>query len=156
MEHAMTLQRDALRTEKSVLIDQPRIDIADLLSRARDASNFLKALAHESRLVILCLLAEGEKSVMELTELLGQRQPSVSQQLARLKSEDLVQARRNGKHIYYSLARDEVRDIILVLHAAFCGDMQPRSPAGNRLRVRGRGTASPRTARQRRDRAAGR
>jgi ArsR family transcriptional regulator len=101
-------------------------------------------------------LAEGEKSVMELTELLGQRQPSVSQQLARLKSEDLVQARRNGKHIYYSLARDEVRDIILVLHAAFCGDMQPRSPAGNRLRVRGRGTASPRTARQRRDRAAGR
>jgi DNA-binding transcriptional ArsR family regulator len=152
----MTLQREALRAEKSVLIDQPRIDIADLLARARDASNFLKALAHESRLVILCLLAEGEKSVMELTELLGQRQPSVSQQLARLKSEDLVQTRRNGKHIYYSLAREEVRDIILVLHAAFCGDALPQAPAGDRPRVSKGRPAQPRAAQRSRGRATGR
>lgn len=120
-----TLQRESSRADKSVLIDQRRVDIAQLLERAHDASEFLKALAHESRLVILCLLAEGEKSVMELAELLGQRQPSVSQQLARLKGEDLVQTRRDGKHIFYSLAREEVRDVILVLHAAFCG-----TPAG--------------------------
>lgn len=150
----MTLQRDSFRADKSVLIDQPRIDIADLLVRASDASKFLKALAHESRLVILCLLAEGEKSVMELTELLGQRQPSVSQQLARLKDENLVQTRRAGKHIYYSLARNEVRDIILVLHAAFCGDALPQPPAGQRPAVSKRSAGQAQAARQRRGRTA--
>ena len=73
-----TLQRELSRADKSVLIDQRRVDIAQLLERAHDASEFLKALAHELRLVILCLLAEGEKSVMELAELLGPRCPSSS------------------------------------------------------------------------------
>lgn len=150
-----TLQREAHRAEKSVLIDQRRVDIAELLDRARDASEFLKALAHESRLVILCLLAEGEKSVMELADLLDQRQPSVSQQLARLKSEDLVQTRRDGKYIYYSLAREEVRDVILVLHAAFCGSVLPPVQS-DRARVRKRAPGQPRSARQRSGRAAGR
>ena len=149
------LQCETHRAEKSVLIDQRRVDIAELLDRARDASEFLKALAHESRLVILCLLAEGEKSVMELADLLDQRQPSVSQQLARLKSEDLVQTRRDGKFIYYSLAREEVRDVILVLHAAFCGSVL--SPVqSDRARVRKRSPGQPRSARQRSGRAAGR
>ncbi|NJL07933.1 MAG: winged helix-turn-helix transcriptional regulator [Methylacidiphilales bacterium] len=115
-----------------VMIDQPRVDIAELLQHARVASEFLKALAHESRLVILCLLAEGEKSVMELAELLGERQPAVSQQLARLKGEHLVQARRDGKHIYYSLARDEVRDVIVALHAAFCAPARTAPEAAGR------------------------
>ncbi|KAA5596240.1 ArsR/SmtB family transcription factor [Blastochloris sulfoviridis] len=104
-----------------LLVARRRVDIAELLSYARDASELLKALSHESRLVILCLLAEGDKSVSELAEILDQRQPAVSQQLARLKSDRLVQARREGTHIYYSLAREEVRDVILALHAAFCG-----------------------------------
>ncbi|MEZ5787347.1 MAG: metalloregulator ArsR/SmtB family transcription factor [Xanthobacteraceae bacterium] len=121
----IALQRATSRAEKSVLIDRRRVDIADLLERAQEASDFLKALAHESRLVILCLLAEGEKPVMELAELLDERQPSVSQQLARLKSEGLVCTRREGKQIYYSLARDEVRDVILVLHGAFCAPSRP-------------------------------
>jgi len=150
-----TQQRETHRAEKAVLIDQRRVDIAELLERARDASEFLKALAHESRLVILCLLAEGEKSVMELAELLDQRQPSVSQQLARLKGEDLVQTRRDGKYIYYSLAREEVRDVILVLHAAFCGTVLP-SVRGDHSRVSKRRPAQPRPARQRSGRAAGR
>lgn len=115
-----------------VMIDQPRVDIAELLKHARVASEFLKALAHESRLVILCLLAEGEKSVMELAELLGERQPAVSQQLARLKGEHLVQARRDGKHIYYSLARDEVRDVIVALHTAFCAPARTSPAAAGR------------------------
>lgn len=131
-----------------MLIDQRRIDIAELLARAREASDFLKALAHESRLVILCLLAEGEKPVMELAELLDQRQPSVSQQLARLKGDDLVQARRDGKQIYYSLARDDVRDVILVLHAAFCGGPPPAGRAnGKATPVRKRPATKPRAAR---------
>lgn len=143
-----TLQRETHRADKAVLIDPRRVDIAELLARARDASEFLKALAHESRLVILCLLAEGEKSVMELAELLDQRQPSVSQQLARLKGEDLVQTRRDGKYIYYSLARDEVRDVILVLHGAFCGTALP-SVRGEQSRIPKRRPAQSRPARQR-------
>jgi ArsR family transcriptional regulator len=150
-----TLQRESGRADKSVLIGQRRVDIAQLLERAHDASEFLKALAHESRLVILCLLAEGEKSVMELAELLDQRQPSVSQQLARLKGEDLVQSRRDGKHIFYSLAAEEVRDVILVLHGAFCGTVRP-PVRSNGQRVSKRRPAQPRPARQRRGRAASR
>lgn len=103
-----------------LLVARRHVDIAELLSHARDASELLKALSHESRLVILCLLAESDKSVSELAEILDQRQPAVSQQLARLKADHLVQARRMGTHIHYSLAREEVRDIILALHGAFC------------------------------------
>lgn len=91
-----------------------------LLANARDASELLKALAHEARLVILCLLVEGERSVSELEQLLNLRQPAVSQQLARLRADDLVEARRDGKNIYYTLARPEVREIITALHRAFC------------------------------------
>jgi ArsR family transcriptional regulator len=79
----------------------------------------------------------------------------VSQQLARLKGEDLVQTRRDGKHIFYSLAREEVRDVILVLHAAFCGTVRP-PVRSNGQRVSKRRPAQPRSARQRRGRAASR
>lgn len=96
------------------------IDIDTMITNARKASEFLKALSHEARLVILCLLVEGEKSVTEIEQLLSLRQPAVSQQLARLRADKLVETRRDGKSIYYSLARPEVRDIIMALHAAFC------------------------------------
>jgi DNA-binding transcriptional ArsR family regulator len=96
------------------------LDIDMMLSNARLASEFLKALSHEVRLLILCFLIEGEKSVSEIEKMLKLRQPAVSQQLARLRAEGLVDARRNGKNIYYSLARAEVRDVIGVLHDAFC------------------------------------
>src|SRR5690348_18257681 len=79
---------------------------------AKRASDFLKALAHESRLMILCILAEGEKSVSELEGLLALRQPTVSQQLARLRSEGLLSTRRDGKAIDYNLASQEARIII--------------------------------------------
>jgi len=91
-----------------------------VLANARDATEFLKALAHETRLVILCLLAEGEKTVTELEELIGLRQAAISQQLARLRAENLVEARRNGKNMHYSLARPEVREVVEALHRAFC------------------------------------
>jgi len=95
-------------------------DVASLMEQARRASEFLKAFSHEARLVILCLLVEGEKSVSELEQLLNLRQPAVSQQLARLRADDLVEVRRDGKNMYYSLARPEVREIIAVLHRVFC------------------------------------
>jgi DNA-binding transcriptional ArsR family regulator len=97
-----------------------KVDVDALLEHAREASDFLKALSHEARLVILCLLVDGEKSVSELEEILNLRQPAVSQQLARLRADELVEARREGKNIYYSLARPEVRDIVGALQRAFC------------------------------------
>jgi DNA-binding transcriptional ArsR family regulator len=102
------------------------LDIDLMIANAQQASDFLKALSHEARLVILCLLVEGEKSVAELEDMLSLRQPAVSQQLARLRADDLVEARRDGKNIYYSLARPEVRDVIEALHAAFCRPRRSR------------------------------
>jgi DNA-binding transcriptional ArsR family regulator len=96
------------------------LDLDMLLANARLASEFLKALSHEVRLLILCFLIDGEKSVSEIERMLKLRQPAVSQQLARLRADGLVDTRRNGKNIYYSLARTEVRDVIQVLHDAFC------------------------------------
>jgi DNA-binding transcriptional ArsR family regulator len=104
----------------------PGLDIDLMLSSARQASEFLKALSHEVRLLILCFLIDGEKSVSEIEKMLKLRQPAVSQQLARLRADGLVEARRNGKNIYYSLARAEVRDVIGALHDAFCKPRRTR------------------------------
>ncbi|RXF69876.1 ArsR/SmtB family transcription factor [Hansschlegelia zhihuaiae] len=105
------------------LRDGPEVspELDALMRNARDASDFLKALSHESRLLLLCLLAEGERSVTELENILSLRQASVSQQLARLRLEELVTTRRDGKAIYYSLANDDVRRIISVIYDIFCG-----------------------------------
>lgn len=92
-----------------------------IIDNAKEASRFLKALAHESRLVILCVLAEGEKSVTELEELLDLRQPTVSQQLARLRMDDLVKTRRDGKTVFYRLASEEVQTVVHAVYDAFCG-----------------------------------
>ena len=92
----------------------------ELMESAATASDFLKALANENRLLLLCLLADGEKSVSELESTLGLRQPTVSQQLGRLRADDLVSYRREGKTIYYSLASEEVRQVIGLLYQLFC------------------------------------
>ena len=110
------------------------LDTDALMSSARDASGFLKALAHEGRLLILRLLIEQEKSVTEIEEVLSLRQPAISQQLARLRADGLVETRREGKSVFYSLARPEVREVIGALHRAFC--QQPsRSRASYRRPV---------------------
>ena len=97
-----------------------------MVGNAKRASDFLKALAHESRLMILCILAEGEKSVSELEDLLNLRQPTVSQQLARLRADGLVSARRDGKAIYYNLASAEARVVIGAIYEVFCKKLRKR------------------------------
>ena len=97
-------------------------ELNDMLENARNATNFLKALAHEGRLMILCHLASGEKSVTELEELLSSRQAAVSQQLSRLRLEGLVDYRRDGKAIYYRLEDDRARRMIETVYDIFCGD----------------------------------
>lgn len=88
----------------------------------RDATEFMKALAHEGRLTILCRLHQGECSVNELEDLLSARQSAVSQQLSRLRLERLVKTRRDGKTMYYSIADERVDRMIKVLHDMFCAD----------------------------------
>ena len=95
-------------------------DLDRMVEKAREASDFLKALSHESRLLILCTLCEGEKSVTELEQFLGERQSTVSQQLARLRLDGLVTTRREGKVIYYSVANEDVRSILTAVYNVFC------------------------------------
>ncbi len=101
-------------------LSESSLELEHMAENAREASEFLKALAQESRLMILCILADGEKSVGELEEFLSQRQSTVSQQLARLRLEGLVATRREGKTIYYSLASDKARTILDAVYKVFC------------------------------------
>ncbi len=94
----------------------------DMFENAKRASRFLKALANDNRLVILCSLAEGEKNVGELEKILGIRQPTLSQQLARLRADELVATRRHSKQIYYSLASEEAVQVIGLLYELFCAE----------------------------------
>jgi DNA-binding transcriptional ArsR family regulator len=91
-----------------------------MVDKARRAADFLKALGHENRLMILCILSQGEKSVSELEAMLSLRQPTVSQQLARLRAEGLVATRRDGKAIHYSLASEEARVVVGAVYDMFC------------------------------------
>lgn len=110
--------------ESSVLpnVDEPMDDETwdKIRCNAQTAADFLKAISHEGRLMILCSLANGEKSVTEIENMLSQRQAAVSQQLSRLRLEGLVTARREGKQIYYSLTDQRARLIIERVYELFC------------------------------------
>lgn len=95
-------------------------DLDGMIESAKDATDFLKALAHEGRLMILCRLIDRECSVTELEDMLSARQAAVSQQLARLRLEGLVSTRREGKTIYYSLADERVKKSIALVYDLFC------------------------------------
>ncbi|NCF28951.1 MAG: metalloregulator ArsR/SmtB family transcription factor [Gammaproteobacteria bacterium] len=100
---------------------------------AAEAAALLKALANQDRLLILCHLADGEKNVSELQELLGLRQPTISQQLSRLRYEKLVDCRRSGKTIYYRLSSDEAGKLIALLYELYCA---PRGARRSRKKSR--------------------
>lgn len=89
-------------------------------ARARLASGVLKAMSHERRLLILCLLEDREVTVSEIKAKLCLPQAVVSQQLSRLRFDGLVNARRDGRNIYYTLARPEVNELIDKLNDLFC------------------------------------
>lgn len=89
---------------------------------ADEAAAFLKTMAHDGRLRILCHLAEGERSVTELEMLTGSRQAAVSQQLARLRLEKVVSARRDGKAVIYRMTDERTLRLVRLLHDLFCAD----------------------------------
>ena len=92
----------------------------DIQENATRASAFLKSLANPNRLVILCALTDGEKSVGELQDILGIQQPTLSQQLARLRGDKMVSTRRESKQIYYSLASEEAEIVMGLVFNLIC------------------------------------
>ena len=96
-------------------------EIGLLRDSASIACMLLKALANEDRLLLLCQLTQGERNVGELEGLTGIRQPTLSQQLGVLRDEGLVNTRRMGKFIFYSLASFEVVSVMQTLSGLYCG-----------------------------------
>ncbi|MCE6960799.1 metalloregulator ArsR/SmtB family transcription factor [Cereibacter sphaeroides] len=111
-------QAERRAAEEAAGADRP--GAAALIDEADAATGFLKALGHEGRLTILCHLISGPKSVMELETLLSSRQAAVSQQLARLRLEGLVTARREGQAIFYSILDPKVERVVGLLAELFC------------------------------------
>ena len=96
--------------------------MAELMrAHAADAAQLMNALGNESRLMILCMLAEQERSVGELNDVVPLSQSALSQQLARLRSQGLVETRRESQTIYYSLADGPAHSVIQLLHDLYCG-----------------------------------
>ena len=98
-----------------VLIDMQHMQLA-----AREASQLLRVLSNENRLLLLCQLSQGEKSVGELETLLGIRQPTLSQQLGVLRNEGLVQTRRDGKQIIYHVVDERAQRLLETLYGMYC------------------------------------
>jgi DNA-binding transcriptional ArsR family regulator len=101
-------------------VPKPSGQLSSMMASAEEATDFLKTLAHSNRLILLCLLAERERSVSELEQILGLRQPAVSQQLARLRADGLVTTRRDGKAIHYKVADERTMRFIKLLYETFC------------------------------------
>lgn len=105
--------------------DLPTTPDIDLLrANASAAGQLLKALANPDRLLLLCQLSEGERNVSELEALLGILQPTLSQQLAVLRREGLVETRREGKQIFYRISSPAALAVINTLYQQFCGGEQ--------------------------------
>ena len=96
------------------------ITLDDMKANARRATDFLKTISNEQRLLVLCQLSKAELSVGELATALDLRQPTVSQHLARLRAEGLIEARRDGTTVFYSLQNKDVLPIIEALYGVFC------------------------------------
>ena len=104
------------------------MDRAELERNARKASTLLKAMANERRLLILCHLAQGEKSVGELERLVGLSQSALSQHLARLRRDKLVRTRRAAQTIYYTLAGREAGAVMETLYNLYCEPVKAPIP----------------------------
>lgn len=94
--------------------------MSELLERAGEASEFLKKLANPNRLMIVCALVDGERSVRDLEDSLGIRQPGLSQQIAELRDAGLIAGRKESKSVFYRLADERVAEIVSLLYRMFC------------------------------------
>lgn len=104
------------------------IDLALLRERAGEVSGLLKLLANPGRLLIACELMDGERTVSEIEQRTGVRQPNLSRDLARLRAAGLVATRRDGKAVHYRLADGRIQRLMTALCAAFAADLKTPSP----------------------------
>lgn len=101
-------------------IQETNIELIRLQLASSKASRFLRALGNPSRLLLLCQLTRGEKNVNELEALTGVKQPTLSQQLAVLREEGLVNTRKDGKHVFYTIQSEAALAVMAVLYQHFC------------------------------------
>ena len=118
--------RSAARRTAAPAFVVDRATIQRLEKNAARACSMLGAMANPSRLLILCQLAESEKSVGELQPLIGLSQSALSQHLAVLREKHLVRTRRDGQQIFYSLASREAGALMHTLHEEFCASKRRR------------------------------
>jgi len=107
-------------------IDTGPLDLGAMQIAASQACGLLKVLANPDRLLLLCQLAQGEHCVGELENALGIQQPTLSQQLGVLREEKMVDTRREGKQIFYSIASKEAMAVMQVLYGLYCGKTKGR------------------------------
>ncbi len=103
-----------------------------LYASASQACSLLKCLANPHRLMLICHLMEGRKSVGDLAELVGISQSNMSQHLTQLRLNGLVTSEREAQTIYYSIASEPAREIITVLYQQFCSDKPKKPPKGRK------------------------
>jgi DNA-binding transcriptional ArsR family regulator len=110
----------ARETPDNATTDKVEIDPQRMAIAAGQASELLKTLGHKDRLMVLCHLTSGEKSVGELARLLDIPQSPLSQHLARMRKESLVKTRREAQTIYYSIASEEAARMVGLMHELYC------------------------------------
>ena len=125
-------RKSSPRIRKSPLPPQLAERMAELQDNARHAADLLKAMSNPARLVILCQLAEGERSVGELEDKVGLSQSGISQHLALLRREHVVATRRDKQTVFYSLASADVAAVMATLYRVFC---KPAKAARARLKL---------------------
>lgn len=112
--------------------DSVEISQSAMADAAAEAASYLRVLSNPARLLLVCQLVDGPKRVGELEDALGLGQAYVSQQLARLRSDGVVSAQKEGRIVTYSLADERVESLVQVLYALFCappGEDGPQNPA---------------------------
>lgn len=109
-----------MNTNENTVVPEDFKELTELHDMASHACDLLKAMANEWRLMILCQLAEGEKTVGEMQRMLGLSQSALSQHLAVLRREKIVKARKHAQSVSYSLAGEEAIRVMATLHDLFC------------------------------------
>ena len=107
------------------------MNVREMIPAAESAATLMRSLSHPQRLLVLCALVDGERSVAELRQQLDIEQVPMSQQLMRLRADGLVESRREGTTVHYRIARPEVLTVVEAMHKAFC----PSIPAEGTKRV---------------------
>lgn len=124
----MNRAETALPADSGGAAQPPEIDARAMRKHAATAARLMRSLANPHRLLMLCVLSEGELSVSELNERIPLSQSALSQHLAVLRREKLVRTRRESQTIYYSVADGAAMDIVHLLHEKYCCT-PPRNPA---------------------------